>query len=220
MDDLVNLNNQLLSGIGVSDEEHQKKLEVEIAKILNLDRRKFPNNQILEVKIKFKKLPKYFNEIFPGQIFEIYLSSIGQYSYGVILSGDYSEDKNADIIIGYLPRFISEPMPFGQIIDLIKKKKFAFIANTGIYSIKTYDWKHVGTFTNEILKKEEIEKIAYKTKFMGKFYKSVGISSKAILDCEVISEKEYRTINNPLGIIGDEAIENMLIEFYKNNLKE
>ena len=57
----------------------------------------------------------------------------------------------------------------------------------------------------------ELSKIEYATKFMDKFYKSVGNSHLPISGCRKISEDEYKKIRNPLGIVGDMAIENELV---------
>lgn len=188
-----------------------ERLENIILEALNLDQRIFRGQLPYEVKIKLKNKTKKFRDIFPRQIFEIYLEEINKYAYGVVLQGDLKLNKYDDIVIGFLNSFTNESLNVSNIHELIKNKHFSYIANSGIASILDYSWKFVGSYPDQIMDNNELSKIEYATKFMDKFYKSVGNSHLPISDCQKISEEEYKKIPNPLGIVGDMAIENDLV---------
>ncbi|MFJ5770149.1 hypothetical protein [Psychrobacillus sp. NPDC093180] len=188
-----------------------ERLENIILEALNLDQRIYGGQFPYEVKIKLKNKTKKFRNIFPRQVFEIYLEEINKYAYGVVLQGDLKLNKYDDIVIGFLNTFTNESLKVSNIHELIEKKHFTYIANSGIASILDYSWKFVGSYSEQIMDKNELSKIEYATKFMDKFYKSVGNSTLPILDCQKISEEEYKKIPNPLGIVGDIEIENDLI---------
>ena len=158
-----------------------------------------------------KSKTKKFREIFPRQIFEIYLEEINKYAYGVVLQGDLKLNKYDDIVIGFLNSFTNESLKVSNINELIERKHFSIIANSGIASILDYSWKFVGSYSKQIMDNNELSKIEYVTMFMDKFYKSIGNSNLPISDCQKISEEEYKKIPNPLGIVGDIAIENDLV---------
>ncbi|MFF2755577.1 hypothetical protein ACFVR1_17810 [Psychrobacillus sp. NPDC058041] len=195
----------------INSEADIERLENIILKALNFDQRIYGGQLPYEVKIKLKNKPKKFRDIFPRQIFEIYLKEINQYAYGVVLQGDLKLNKYDDIIIGFLNYFTNESLNISNIHELIEKKYFSYIANSGIASILDYSWKFVGSYSEQIMDNNELNKIEYATKFMDKFYKSVGNSTLPIVDCQKISEEEYKKIPNPHGIVGDIAIENDLV---------
>jgi hypothetical protein len=142
-----------------------------------------------------------FREIYPGQIFEIYLQQIKKYVYGVIVAGDRRIDKKDDIIIAYIESFTEQPINLQEISKDIEIKNFLFIANSGIASILNHSWKYVGSYSKPIMEMEELSKVEYVIEFMDNFYRSVGNSLLPIFDCEKISE-EYKNIPNPLGLLG------------------
>lgn len=148
-----------------------------------------------------------FYEIYPGQIFEIYLQQINKYVYGVVVAGDIRIDKKDDIIIAYIESFTKLPINLLEIIKDIEIKNFLFIANLGIASILNRSWKYVGSYPKPIMEMEELSKVEYVIKFMDTFYRSVGNSLLPIYDCKKISEEEYKNILNPLGLVGDIAIQ-------------
>ncbi|WP_028391048.1 hypothetical protein [Bacillus cihuensis] len=161
---------------------------------------------------------KKFREIYPGQIFEIYLQQINKYAYGVVLAGDIRLDKNDDIIIGYIESFTEQPINLEEVIKNIEKRNFSFIANSGIASIYNHCWTFVGSYQKMIMGSDELNKVEYAAEFMDKFYRSVGNSLLPISDCEKIKKEEFKKIPNPLGLVGDIAIENRLIDIASNQL--
>lgn len=216
MIDILTIKDNLISvSRQISNIDDIVVLEQLLVEILNYDHRKLGEFEVTEVKIKTKKKSKYFNKIFPGQIFEIFLDSVGRFTYCVVLEGNYIENKNSDIIIAYLKVFVDEPLSIEQINKLIEKREFVFIANSSIASIRDYRWKSVCTYRNEIMTKKEIAQIPFASSFMGKYYRSYGNSIMEIAECEQISSEEFNLIPNLLGIAGDLSIENRLIEYYK-----
>lgn len=157
-----------------------------------------------------------FREIYPGLIFEIYLQQINKYVYGVVVAGDLRIDKKDDIIIAYIKSFTEQPINFQEIIKELEIKNFLFIANSGIASILNRSWKFVGTYPKPLMGTEELCKVEYVIEFMDEYYKSVGNSLLPILDCQKISEEEYKNILNPLGLVGDIAIQDYLIDIASN----
>ncbi|WP_042355174.1 hypothetical protein, partial [Bacillus rubiinfantis] len=71
-----------------------------------------------------------------------------------------------------------------------------------------------------ILSKDEILSIPYQIFFNGKYYKSIGDSTKEILDCDIISTEEAESIFNPLGIVGELEIQSILKANYKKKLNK
>lgn len=212
------INKLLFQELGqINTEEDFKKLEQLLLAILQYDQRKYKQKYVFDLKVKTKNWPVKFKEIYPNQIFEIYLENIDRFAYGVIVGGNFKENRDDDIIIGYLNHFSSEQLSVDQIFEFIRLKHFLFFANSGLYSIINYRWKFVGSFPSEILNQDELQKLEYSTKFLGKYYKSVGNSVRPILECEIISEEEASHIMNPLGIIGDKEIENILEDYYKSS---
>lgn len=159
-----------------------------------------------------------FRDIYPGQIFEIYLQQINKYVYGVVVAGDIRMDKKDDIKIAYIESFTEQPINLLEIIKDIEIKNFLFIANTGIASILNRSWKYVGSYPKPIMEIEELSKVEYVIEFMDNFYRSVGNSLLPIFDCEKISEEEYKNILNPLGLVGDIAIQDYLIDIASNQM--
>ncbi|MDR9796751.1 hypothetical protein Q4O60_09795 [Aeribacillus pallidus] len=215
---ILELHELLTSKFKEMNDDSLKEIEETLFKALNFDRRKAPEKTILEVKIKFKKNNLKSNVISKGDIFEIYLEDISKYVYGVVVSGEISRNRNEEILIGYLNKFSSTKLPINEIFQMIKAKQFLFIANTGITGIKKGKWILVTNYTNKIFDDEELRQLPYKIYFMDKYYKSVGDSVKEILECEVISKEEADKIPNPLGIVGEKEIENMLIETFKSTI--
>ncbi len=159
-----------------------------------------------------------FREIYPGQIFEIYLQQINKYVYCVVVAGDIRREKYDDIIIAYIASFTAQPINLQVILKEIELKNFVFIANSGITSILKRYWKFIGSYPGMIMEIEELNRVEYAIEFMDKFYKSVGDSLLPIFDCEKISEEEYKNIPNPLGVVGDIAIQDHLIDIACNQL--
>lgn len=216
--DIEMLNEYLLKSIqGANTQESIEILEKKLLKILNYDQRKFNDVLLTQVKIKTKIKPKYFKNIYVGQVFEISLKDIQKYTYGVVIQGDLTQKKDDDILIAYLDIFSENPLKVSEISKHIERKKIIMIANSGIYSIINYQWKFVFTYKEKIFSQEEINLIPYKTQFMGNYYKSIGDSNKDIASCIKIDEKEANLIPNPLGVIGDGSIIKILCRFYRDN---
>lgn len=216
---ILKLHELLTSNFKEINDVSLKEIEEILLNALNFDKRKIPDITILEVKIKFKKNNlKYFKEISQGNIFEIYLKDICKYAYGVVVAGEINGSKDEEILIGYLNKFSSTELPINEIFQIIKEKQFLFIANTGITGIKKRKWRFVCNYPDKVFSDEELRQIPYKVYFMDKYYKSVGDSVKEILECEIISKEEADGIPNPLGIVGEEEIENLLIEKFKNTI--
>lgn len=213
---LIELNKLLFSNFDkLNNEEEISNLEKIILKALIVDQRRYNEKVPFQVSIKTKSSQKKFKEIYPGQIFELFIKDINKFVYGVIVFGNYLENKYDDIIITFLKDFYSKPLQLERIYKLIENKDFLMFANTGLYAIVNREWKYVGNYPFRILEKEELEKIEYSTKFMNKYYKSIGDSNREIGDCEIITEQQAKSILNPLGIIGDKELENILIKTYK-----
>lgn len=157
-----------------------------------------------------------FREIYPGRIFEIYLQQINRYVYCVVVAGDIRIEKNDDILIAYIKSFTEQPINLQEIIKYIEIKSFLFIANSGIASILNRSWKFKGSYPKPIMEIKELNKVEYVVEFMDHFYRSVGNSLLPIGDCEKISEEEYKNIPNPLGLVGDIAIQDSLIDIASN----
>ncbi|WP_285766683.1 hypothetical protein [Peribacillus sp. SI8-4] len=79
----------------------------------------------------------------------------------------------------------------------------------------SYDWKLTSQYTEDIFSDEELQNIDYVACMEGKYYRSKGSSDREIFDCEIIEEKEAKKIPNPLGIVGDMAIIEILIERFQ-----
>ena len=207
--------NQLKEKIkNASDSQKISVVEDFFLKILNYDNRLF-DGMITEVKIKQPKKTEVFRHIQIGQIFEIYLEDIRKYNYGVVVSGNLLQDKYDYIIIAYLNVFSSTPLEIATIYAYINEHNFLFIANTGYASIRNYDWKLTSQYPNVIFSQNELQQIQYVTFMMGKYYKSIGLSNKSISDCEIIEKEEAENIPNPLGIVGDLEIMEILTDKYK-----
>ncbi|MEW5323760.1 Imm26 family immunity protein [Geobacillus thermoleovorans] len=216
---ILKLHELLTSNFKEINDVALKEIEDRIMKAINFNQRKIRDITILEVKIKFKKNRlKYFKEISQGDIFEIYLRDIGKYAYGIVVSGEIKGNKDEEILIGYLNKFSSTALPIDEIFQLVKQKQFLFIANTGITGIKKLKWRFITNYSDKVFSDENLSQIPYKVYFMGKYYKSVGDSVKEIAECEVISKEEADKIPNPLGIVGEEEIENLLIEKFQNTI--
>ncbi|WP_445493240.1 hypothetical protein [Niallia sp. 03133] len=185
-----------------------------LIELLNYDFRLL-DGIVSEVKINQQKKTKYFKQIKMGQTYEIFLNDIQKYNYGVIIRGDLVLNKNDDIIIGYLDVFSEKPLEVEEIYSYISNHKFLMIANTGYASIMNYDWKLTCQYTEVIFSDQELQNIEYVASMEGKYYKSIGISDREIFDCEIIEEKEAEKIPNPLGIVGDLGIKEILIERFQ-----
>ncbi|SFC42423.1 hypothetical protein [Bacillus sp. UNCCL81] len=201
----------------VEGDEKINLLQNVILNSLNYDQRK--NNGLIftDVKIKSKKLPKYHNEIYIGQVYEIFLEDIERYSYGLVISGNIKEDKYSDILIAYIDSFSTKQLSVDDIFKLIEQKKFIMIANTGYHAIRNYFWKLVSEYSYSVFTQDELKVIPYSTRFMDKYYMSIGVSDEEIANCIIIPEDEALKIKNPLGIIGDRVITKLLTEIYQNN---
>lgn len=217
MEDSIRKLNEILIGLYKENNDDIEGLENKILSALQYDCRDFENIVVTEVKLKFKNRPKYFKNIYIGQIFEIYLEKIQKYVYGVIVKGDLSIKKDDDVLIAYLNKFNHKPLSIDEIFHLISNKSFLMIANSGFYSIKNYRWKYVSHYSSVIFSIEELSKVHYAIKFMDNYYKSIGDSTKEIFECEKIEESEAKNILNPLGVVGDLEIEEMLCDFYIDN---
>ena len=185
-----------------------------LIELLNYDFRLL-NGIVSEVKIKQPKKTKYFKQIKVGQIFEIYLDDIQKYNYGVIIKGNLLLNKDDSIIIGYIDAFSEIPLNVEEINRYIRKHKFLMIANSGYASIMSYDWKLTSQYTEVIFSDEELHNIEYVACMEGTYYRSKGISDREIFDCDIIEEKAALKIQNPLGIVGDLAIMDILIKRFK-----
>jgi hypothetical protein len=211
------LNKLLFEELGeMISEEDFKRVENLLLDALKFDQRNYKEHVPVEVKIKLKSKQKKFRDIFSGQIFELYLEEIEKYTYGVVLEGNLTLDKSDDLVIGYLNSFTDVPLSVTKIYELINDKYFSYIANSGISSILNYRWKFVGSYPEQIIDRNELANIEYATKFMDKFYKSVGKSDLPIANCQKISEEEYKKIPNPHGIVGANIIEKDLISIARS----
>jgi hypothetical protein len=209
---------EYLKDRGISNNTEDKLTDIQnlLLEILNYDFRLL-EGIVSDLKIKQPKKTKYFKIIETGQVFEIFLESIQKYNYGIVISGNLVVDKNDDIILGYLDVFSDNPLKVSEIYSYISEHKFLMIANTGYASIMNYDWKLTSQYNKVIFTEEELREIEYVTFTRGKYFKSIGLSNREIMECEVIEEKEARKIPNPLGIVGDLAILEMLTDKYKDN---
>ncbi|HWJ77191.1 MAG TPA: hypothetical protein VNR61_03825 [Niallia sp.] len=194
----------------------QKISEIQnlLIELLNYDFRLL-DGIVSEVKIKQPKKTKYFKQIKMGQIYEIFLKDIQKYNYGVVIRGDLILNKYDYIIIGYLDVFSDTPLEVEEIYSYTRNHKFLMIANSGYASIMTYDWKLTSQYTESIFSDEELQSIEYVTCIEGEYYRSKGDSNRVLFDCEIIEEKEAKQIPNPLGLVGDLAIMEILIERYQ-----
>lgn len=213
--DLEKINETIMNLVQNLDWDNLQTIEDKILEILNYDQRFLDNIEITQVKIKSKKKPKNFRGIYVGQVFEIYLEEISKFSYGIVIAGNIQENKYDDILIAYLNIYPDSPLKVSEITKHIDKRNFIMIANSNIYSIIKYEWPLVFTYEKKVFSQYELEKIPYCSFFMGGYYKSIGNSTQEIYDCEKIEEKEARQIMNPLGIIGNLAIIDRLVELYQ-----
>ncbi|WP_042355182.1 hypothetical protein [Bacillus rubiinfantis] len=197
------------------DDDTIELIEKTIKKILEYDNRRLNGKVITGVKIKFKDRPKKFNNVKAGQVFEIFNDDILKYCYCIIVS-----DVDEDIIIGYLDIYSNNPLQVEEIFNYIKERKFVFFANTGLTGIINNRWKYITDYSVEILSKDEILSIPYQIFFNGKYYKSIGDSTKEILDCDIISTEEAESIFNPLGIVGELEIQSIIKANYKKKLNK
>ncbi|MDE8563877.1 hypothetical protein PNH38_08265 [Anoxybacillus rupiensis] len=215
----LKLHELLTSNLNEINDVTLKEIENRIMEAINFDNRKIRDLTITEVKIKFKKnRSKYFKEINQGDIFEIYLRDISKYVYGIVVSGEINKNKDEEILIGYLNKFSPTELLIDEIFQLVKQRKFLFIANTGISGIREHRWRFVTNYSDKVFSDEELRKIPYKVYFLDKYRKSVGDSVKEIAECEVISKEEADQIPNPLGIAGEKAIENLLIQKFQDTI--
>ncbi|KAA0944255.1 hypothetical protein FQ087_19250 [Sporosarcina sp. ANT_H38] len=212
---LITINALLFSLLETTNLE---EIEGLLAKIIAVDERKLEGIKISNIKIKAKPQPKYNKEIYSGRIFEIYLEEIKIFAYGVILKGNSLEDKSTYFLIGYLEYFTDSSMELEQIYDGISRREFSMIASTGYYSIRNYLWKPVGYYEPLIFSERELNDIPYVASFNEEHYLSIGDPLKETFLCDQIDGGMAAKNKNPMGIVGDVAIENMLVEIYNNQV--
>ncbi|MBO1511050.1 hypothetical protein [Metabacillus bambusae] len=110
----------------INSEADIERVEKIILKALNFDQRIYGEQLPYAVKIKLKNKPKKFRDIFPSQIFEIYLEEINKYAYGVVLQGNFKLDKYDDIVIGYLNSFTNESLSITNIHEQIENTYISY----------------------------------------------------------------------------------------------
>lgn len=195
----------------LTDDEKLDKLEEILVEVLNCDKRKLDEHQINKVKVTSKSVNKSNKEIAPGEIFQIYLKDMDCYAYGVVVDGDLTKDRDADILIAYLNHYAKSESTVEEIYKHIDNRNFAFVANSSIYSILKRIWKPVSLYKKPIFSADAISNIPYVTLFGDSFYRTVGNPTTPIYDCETVSEQEAKLIPNPSGIVGDIELEEMLL---------
>lgn len=208
-----NLGMYLTSGLSNLDlEESILEVEKRITDALNYDQRLWKEKELSNVKLRVRasKVNKTYRL---GDVFQIYLRESELYAYGIVLKKTDSID-----LFGSLQSFTKNELSVLELENIIEKKKFCMIADSGSSGIKSREWKRVFHYEDIVLSEEEINKIEYIDVENGgvlrpnqwTYRKIIGDPSSGSWDGEVISETEAKAIQNPYGTSGQGWIEGYL----------
>ncbi|MCD2207903.1 Imm26 family immunity protein [Listeria booriae] len=166
------------------------------------------------MNIDNSKLNRDLEKVFKaGSIFQIYLSDINKFAYGLVIKKDGPFN-----LIAYINSFTSEALDEEKIKEYVNQKNFCMIADSGITGVVNGEWEKIAEVGNCIVSEKEIAQLEYVHARNGgvlrpnewTYKKIIGDPMSGVMDGETINLQEAKQINNPCGSPGQGWIEGFL----------